>query len=203
MSGSTIVAAAVLLLASTAHAQSGGRSPETVIGVGDNLGYTAVNNENSTVVKALYEEALQHLAKHDFAGALALYQKAEKVEPNSPASRIGRAACAFGVGDLAGARKLYEEALKLDPKSSSAFVGLGSVAMTQARYREAAELYEKALAIVERNADAHWGAALAWDRAGVAQKARPHAKRFVELAPTSEWAPAARAMANGKARLPQ
>ena len=178
----------VLLVAWSAHA-----APKDAVKSGQPV-YTGVADGSiSPATSGLFEEAAKRMEKKDFAGASAIYRKAEQLEPNNSASRIGRAACAIGAGDLAGAKKLYEEALKLEPKSITAYIGLASVAVLDSRFRDAAASYDKALALDQQQADAHWGAAIAWSRVGDQDKARRHAARAVELAPQAPWAAAATA----------
>jgi Tfp pilus assembly protein PilF len=182
-----------LLVAWTAHAAPKDAAPSPTVKSGQPV-YTGVADGSiSPATSSLFEEAAKRMEKKDFAGALAIYKKAEQLEPNNSASRIGRAACAIGAGDVAGAKKLYEEALKLEPKSITAYIGLASVALLEGRFRDAAAAYDKALALDEQQGDAHWGAAIAWSRVGDQDKARRHATRALELAPQAPWATAATA----------
>lgn len=57
--------------------------------------------------------------------------------------------------------------------------------------------YEAAVELDDRVPDAHWGAAVAYEALGNAERKRRHAARFLELAPGSTLAPRAREMLSG------
>jgi tetratricopeptide (TPR) repeat protein len=156
--------------------------------------YTFVETEGTTASPELFKSAGALLDKNEVAGARRLYQLAVSREPDRPAGYVGLAGCDLHENKLDEARKNYLKAESLDPKATAPKVGLGSVASLEGKHAEAAALYEKAVALDERNADAHWGAAISYDELGDRNRRRAHALRFIELAPQSALVPRAREM---------
>jgi tetratricopeptide (TPR) repeat protein len=156
--------------------------------------YTFVDNEGTTASPELFKSAGALLDKGDVAGARKLYQLAVQREPERPAGYVGVAGCDLHENKLADAEKQYRKAESLDPRATSPKVGLGTVASLQGKHKEAAALYEQAVALDEKNADAHWGAALSYQELGDHARKSQHARRFIQLAPQSALVPRAREM---------
>jgi Flp pilus assembly protein TadD len=149
----------------------------------------------------LLSEAVERLEKNDIAGAEELYRKLISLEPQNALGYVGLASCRDLQKDLDGAEKYYRQALELDGRSTMAAIGLGSVAIERGRYEEAEKFYLQALSVDQANADAHWGAALACDSEGKVKEAIEHYRKFLELAPNSAQAPAARSRLVGLERV--
>ena len=148
----------------------------------------------------LLQEAVERMEKKDIAGAEEIYRKLISLEPQNVPGYIGLASCRALQKDLDEAEKYYHKALELDERSTMAAIGLGTVALERGKYEEAEKFYLQALSVDQANADAHWGAALAYDAAGQERKAREHYQKFLQLAPNSAQAPAARGKLAGFGR---
>jgi len=157
---------------------------------------------------ALYEQAAEQVcAASDLAPADAeTYRIMGKIELASPAplacveQRLARFAelhpesaeakylyaMALAKSGREGNRQQVEglltEAVALDPKCSDAYLQLGIVAFAQHRYADAIQLYSKAVKSDPKLAEAHYRLALAYDRAGEADKAKQELRIHDEIA---------------------
>jgi tetratricopeptide (TPR) repeat protein len=85
----------------------------------------------------------------DLAGALADYDQALAINPDSAEAYLGRAGVRHTLGDLAGALADYNQLLRLIPRQSTAPIYhlRGGVRISQRRFREAIADYDQALEI--------------------------------------------------------
>jgi Tfp pilus assembly protein PilF len=177
---------------------TGDRTRDENIGA-DPLTYTIAQQEGQTAAADLYAKAKDLLDKNDSDNARKLYEAVVSSEPTNATGYVGLAACAMHDHDLELARQYYDKAGALDTKSIGPKLGLGSVAYLQGRFRDAAIAYEGAINQEPSNADAHWGAAVAYDALRERAKSREHAEHFLALAPQSALAPRARELSTGEA----
>lgn len=143
-------------------------------------------------VPELHQRASRLMRDGRVAEADSVYRRIVALQPDEPAGHLGLGGSRFYLGDLQGAEQAYRAALALDSASSSTLVGLGSVAHRRARYAEAADLYGRAVRHAPDSPDAHWGLAISYEGLGRSAPALQHYERFLELAPGSGFAPAAR-----------
>jgi Tfp pilus assembly protein PilF len=70
--------------------------------------------------KKFHNEAVELLNNKDYAGAIAKFQEALKLDPNLAEAQLGLATAALDSGDNAQAAKAAEAVLKTDPKNPAA-----------------------------------------------------------------------------------
>jgi tetratricopeptide (TPR) repeat protein len=98
----------------------------------------------------------------------------------------------YQAGDLTAARERYYAALELDEEYVEARSSLGCVLVETGELELAVATFEGALNCHPSFADAHFHLANALDRLGHEEEAASHYRTFLELAPESPWAAAAR-----------
>ena len=98
----------------------------------------------------------------------------------------------YRLGDLPAARERYYAAIEGDEQFVEARLNLGCVLAELGDDELAAATFAGALAFHADYADAHFQRALALERLDRDEEAAQHFRRFLELAPESPWADAAR-----------
>ena len=98
----------------------------------------------------------------------------------------------YRTGDISAARERYYCALELNPDLVEARANLGCVLSEMGQIDLAIAAFEGTLAQYEEYADVHYLLARALEETQAAEKALPHWRRFLQLAPASPWADAAR-----------
>ena len=88
---------------------------------------------------------------------------------------------------LIEAQALYERAIRLEPDCFEACFNLGNIHHDLGRYEDALGCYEEAVALNPGYADAHFYLAVTLEKIGRSQEARPHWRRYQQLAPEGEW----------------
>lgn len=93
----------------------------------------------------------------------------------------------LAMGDPAHAERCYQAAMRLKPELVEAYVNLASIRFDEGKFKEAAELLEKTFEVSPHSAPydpkvlVNLGLAL-W-KAGEAEKAQPHLRKYLELCP--------------------
>lgn len=90
------------------------------------------------------------------------------------------------------AQALYERALRLDPECFEAYFNLGNVHHDLGRYDRALECYREAVALNPAFPEAHFYLAVTLEKLGRSAEAKPHWRRYQQLAPDGEWVELAR-----------
>jgi tetratricopeptide (TPR) repeat protein len=98
----------------------------------------------------------------------------------------------YRAGDLSAARERYYAALELDEEYVEARASLGCVLAETGELELAAATFEGALEYHADFADVHFHLANTLERLERAEEAQVHFAVFLELAPESPWAEAAR-----------
>jgi tetratricopeptide (TPR) repeat protein len=98
----------------------------------------------------------------------------------------------YRANDLSAARERYYAALEVDEEYVEARASLGCVLAEMGELELAAATFEGALSFHPDFADVHYHLANALDRLGRYDEAAAHLRTFLELAPESPWAAAAR-----------
>jgi len=124
--------------------------------------------------------------------AAAAYRKALEVDPYLVAALINLANIHYAQNELAEAQALYERAIGLEPDFFEAHFNLGNIYHDLARLDEAVGCYREALRLNPGYADAHFYLAVACEKLGLSQEAKPHWKAYQQLAPDGEWVELAR-----------
>jgi membrane associated rhomboid family serine protease/Flp pilus assembly protein TadD len=127
-----------------------------------------------------------YLQQRRFSDAIAEYNQALRLNPDSVPAQLGLAAAYQANGDLAKAQKIFENILGKNPRDAGAQEALGDLLAGQKLYQQATEHYQQALRLSPRMAVTHnnlaWLYATADDpkfRNSVA--ALNHARQAVEL----------------------
>lgn len=86
---------------------------------------------------AMLAEGLTLYRSGDFAGALALFEKAARVDPSNPYAWNAAGAAQAQMGRKSMAVELYGRAIQINPAYSAAYVNRGLAFLSEARYPQA------------------------------------------------------------------
>ena len=124
--------------------------------------------------------------------AAAAYRRALEIEPRLVPAIINLANIHYTEEHLIEAMALYERAIVLEPDVFEGYFNLGNIHHDLGRYRAAEEYYLHALAVNPRYAEAHLYLAVALEKDGRSDEAKPHWRAYHTMAPDGEWAELAR-----------
>lgn len=124
--------------------------------------------------------------------AAAAYRRALEADPRLVPALINLANIHYGQEHLIEAMALYERAVLLEPDVFEGYFNLGNIHHDLGRYRHAEEYYLHALAVNPRYPEAHLYLAVALEKDGRSEEARPHWRAYATMAPGGEWADLAR-----------
>ena len=124
--------------------------------------------------------------------AAAAYRRALEIDPALVPALINLANLHYTQDHLVEAMALYERAIVLEPDVFEGYFNLGNIHHDLGRYRAAEEYYLHALAVNPRYADAHLYLAVALEKDGRSDEAKPHWRAYHTMAPDGEWAGLAR-----------
>ncbi|MBL7844383.1 MAG: tetratricopeptide repeat protein [Cyclobacteriaceae bacterium] len=110
------------------------------------------------------ERAYYRLLRKDYAGALADYNQAIKLDRANPEIWLNRGMAKEKLHDLAGAYRDYTEAIELDEGFVKAWVNRGNILATQKKYTEAIEDYSAAITYQPGYGVAYYNRAIAYYR---------------------------------------
>jgi tetratricopeptide (TPR) repeat protein len=85
------------------------------------------------------------------------------------------------------AQALYERAIRLDDHCFEAHFNLGNIHHDLGRFDAALACYRHAVELNPAYADAHFYLAVTLEKTAHSAEAKPHWKRYQELAPEGEW----------------
>ena len=128
--------------------------------------------------------------------AAAAYRRALEVDPRLVPALINLANIHYGQEHLIEAMALYERAILLEPDVFEGYFNLGNIHHDLGRYRTAEEYYLHALAVNPRYPEAHLYLAVALEKDGRSEEARPHWRAYATMAPDGEWADLARELSD-------
>jgi len=117
----------------------------------------------STSPDQLRSQAQQAIARKDVTGALAVYDRALSVHPNSADLLLDRADLKLQLGDTAGTLADARDAIMRDPQSSRGWVMCGTLKADQEQCSEAIADFTQALAIAPANVAALVGRGRCYD----------------------------------------
>lgn len=114
--------------------------------------------------------------------ALAEYQEAVRIDPNSAAAYYQEGTIYFRRGDLDRTLESLRRALQADPEYEGANLAVGVIYMRQEDYRAACRAFEAELRVNPASADAHLNLAMCYERHLIdLEKAIYHLERYVDL----------------------
>ncbi|TWT96753.1 Tetratricopeptide repeat protein [Botrimarina colliarenosi] len=128
----------------------------------------------------------------DLVGAIAAWRLAMLESPPTSDDHFVLAEWLYADGQPVAARERYYAVLELDPDHLEARVNLGCVLSDLGDHELAAAAVMGAIEQHDGYADAHYHLARIHQRQGDFAAAAPHWRRFLEIAPESPWAQAAR-----------
>lgn len=131
----------------------------------------------------------------DLDGAMTGYRQALMLDPGLVPAMVNLGNLHYAIDQLAEAQALYVQAAVVDPECFEAHFNLGNIHHDLGRFRQAAMCYEEALRLNAGYADAHFYLAVSLEKMGDSPEARPHWRRYLELAPDGEWVDLAREFA--------
>jgi hypothetical protein len=123
----------------------------------------------------------------NFDEAAAAYRRALELDPFLVPALVNLANLHYAQDAIPEAQALYERAIALEPHLFEAHFNLGNICHDLGRYPQARRCYESALALNPGYADAHFYIAVTLEKCGLSHQARPHWRRYQQLAPDGEW----------------
>ena len=124
--------------------------------------------------------------------AAAAYRRALEIDPRLVPALINLANIHYTEEHLIEAMALYERAIALEPDVFESYFNLGNIHHDLGRYRAAEEYYLHALAVNPRYPEAHLYLAVALEKDGRSEEAKPHWRAYCTMAPEGEWVDLAR-----------
>jgi hypothetical protein len=124
--------------------------------------------------------------------AAAAYRRALEIDPRLVPALINLANIHYTEDRLIEAMALYERAIVLEPDVFEGYFNLGNIHHDLGRYRAAEEYYLHALAVNPRYPEAHLYLAVALEKDGRSDEAKPHWRAYHTMEPDGEWAELAR-----------
>jgi tetratricopeptide (TPR) repeat protein len=128
--------------------------------------------------------------KHEAASRA--YRRALELDPCLVPAIINLANIHYAREHLIEAEVLYDRAIALQPDLFEAHFNLGNVFHDLGRLDEARACYEEALRLNPEYPEAHFYLAVTLEKQGFSALARPHWRRYRDLAPDGEWVELAR-----------
>jgi hypothetical protein len=124
--------------------------------------------------------------------AMAAYRRALLLAPQLVPAMVNLGNLHYAEDHFPEAQALYFEAALTDPDCLEAHFNLGNLQHDLGRFRDAELCYREALRVDAQFADAHFYLAVTLEKQQKSAEARPHWRRYLELAPAGEWAELAR-----------
>ncbi len=128
--------------------------------------------------------------KHEAASRA--YRRALEIDPCLVPALINLANIHYAREHLIEAEVLYDRAIALQPDLFEAHFNLGNVFHDLGRLDEARVCYEEAIRLNAQYPEAHFYLAVTLEKLGLSALARPHWRRYRDLAPEGEWVELAR-----------
>jgi tetratricopeptide (TPR) repeat protein len=120
------------------------------------------------------------------------YRHALEIDPCLVPAIINLANIHYAREHLIEAEVLYDRAIALQPDLFEAHFNLGNVFHDLGRLEEARVCYEEAIGLKGDYPEAHFYLAVTLEKLGLSGLARPHWRKYRDLAPDGEWVELAR-----------
>jgi len=120
-----------------------------------------MNANQADEVRRLAEQAIALHRGGDAAGALPIYNRLLKIQPQSVPLRVLKAQALLATGDERGERRVLEEALRIDRNALAPLVALGTNAERSGDRVGAVGWFDRALSVDPANAEARVRRAMA------------------------------------------
>jgi tetratricopeptide (TPR) repeat protein len=128
--------------------------------------------------------------KHEAASRA--YRRALEVDPCMVPALINLANIHYAREHLIEAEVLYSRAISIQPDVFEAHFNLGNVYHDLGRLDEARLCYEEAISLNDQYPEVHFYLAVTLEKLGRSNQAKPHWRRYRDLAPDGEWVELAR-----------
>jgi tetratricopeptide (TPR) repeat protein len=170
------------------------RLPQRVTGAAATPATDATTSADFDAAEELFNQA-STLDTGDASGraaAMNAYRRALLLAPQLVPALVNLGNLHYAEDHFAEAQALYLEAALNDPDCFEARFNLGNLLHDLGRFGQAETCYREAVRIDPSFADAHFYLAVTLEKQGRSTEARPHWKRYQELAPDGEWIELAR-----------
>ena len=124
--------------------------------------------------------------------AAAAYRKALVVDPDLVPGIVNLANIHYARDEMIEAQALYERAIRLEPHCFEAHFNLGNIHHDLGRFESALLCYHQAVELNPSYPDAHFYLAVTLEKTGRSAEAKPHWRKYQDLAPQGEWVELAR-----------
>jgi len=111
----------------------------------------------SELAMKYYEQALDHHSKDDLKGAIKLYKKAVKEEPQFAEAYDNMGVCYRRLGDFKNAISNYEKSIEIYPEGVMAHLNLGIIYGIQKDYSSALAEYKTVQDLESDNPEGYYG----------------------------------------------
>jgi tetratricopeptide (TPR) repeat protein len=132
-----------------------GKSTLAVTPAFDRTGSPYRSADSPRSFQAIFDEALRHQTARRVDSAVALYERALFLRPDSVDAHNNLGVAFMAQGRIEDAVAHYERALALDPNHVTAHTNLGSALAAQGKLDQAGAQHERAIAIDPQHAHAH------------------------------------------------
>jgi len=119
--------------------------------------------------------------------ASAAYRKALVIDPDLVPGIVNLANIHYARDEMIEAQALYERAIRLDSHCFEAHFNLGNIHHDLGRFDAALVCYRHAVELNPAYPDAHFYLAVTLEKTAHSAEAKPHWKKYQELAPEGEW----------------
>ncbi len=173
-------------------AQPSTLSLETLIAARESSSAYRRSSDSPMTLEEMISEATRAEDENHLNIAIEWYRTAMAAHGPSADLNFQIAELLYRSGDISAARERYYCALELNPDLVEARANLGCVLSDMGQIDLAIAAFEGTLSQYEEYADVHYLLARALEDTQASEKALPHWKRFLQLAPASPWADEAR-----------
>lgn len=139
--------------------------------------------QSLSVADRAFMKANEYFNKQDYEKAVAGYQEAIGLSPNSWAYHFNLGLAYKKLNKLCEAREAFNRAVQLNPNSFSANKELGELLAREEQYEAAAEYYRKAVELSPNDPDAHYNLGACLVNLGQGEEALGHFQKAVEIKP--------------------
>ncbi len=139
--------------------------------------------ENQTQAKHLVQQADELAMKNDFAGSLAVLQRAIAMDPTYPAAYSQLAKLYYSAGDVEKANDAIGQALARAPYHPEYLYVQGKILEKQAKLDDALAAFQRTVLVNPKESDAYFEMGAIFQQRGERVKARAAYAKAVEISP--------------------
>lgn len=139
--------------------------------------------EADSEFQTLVAEAKLQLKQRNFDQAIALFEKAERIDPDDADMHEAFATAYVLAGKIDAAIEQFKRVALLDPRRSKTFVNLGALYNRQGEFQKAVEACRKAVSLDKRSADGYYNLGIAYRKLHQLAMAVPAYREAVRINP--------------------